>query len=169
MKKIVTGVVALILLQTHCFSQQNNPWENWSWLIGEWKGEGGGQPGQGEGTFSFSFDLDKKILVRKSHTEYPQPENKPNIVHTDLMIVYTGNSGSPSKSIYFDNEGHIINYTVSTTGKEIIFTSEKTSDSPIFRLTYSLLEKDLVDTRFEISMDGVNFRMYVQGKSRKIK
>ena len=48
--------------------------DNWTWLMGEWKGEGSGQPGQGEGTFSFSYDLNKNIIVRKSHSVFPATE-----------------------------------------------------------------------------------------------
>ncbi len=72
--------------------------------MGEWVGSG--QPGQGGGTFSFKPDLDQKILVRKSHSEYPASANKPEIIHDDLMVVYLDNPENRNKAIYFDNEGH---------------------------------------------------------------
>jgi len=103
-----------------CFSQQKSNWEKWNWLMGERIGEGSGQPGQGGGTFSFKLDLDQKILVRESHSEYPAIANKPKVIHDDLMIVYPDNTGNPSKAIYFDNEGHTINYSITYSDKSVI-------------------------------------------------
>jgi hypothetical protein len=149
------------------FGQQNSTWDNWNWLMGKWIGEGSGQPGQGGGSFSFSLDLDKKIIVRKSHSEYPAKDNKPAIIHDDLMIVYLDFNGTPSKAIYFDNEGHTINYQITYSDKSIVFTSDKIPDVPVFRLTYSLLDIDKVDTKFEMSDDGEKFITYIEGKSKK--
>ena len=71
--------------------------------------------------------------------------------------------------MYFDNEGHVINYTVSLTDKLITLTSLPSSNAPIFRLTYELLDQEIVNTKFEMSRDGVNFMTYVEGKSKKMK
>ena len=118
---------------------------------------------------SLSLDLDKKILVRKSHTEFPATDKKAKEIHDDLMIVYSDNSGNPSKAIYFDNEGHTINYAVTFSDKSIILTSEKIQNAPVFRLTYTLLEDKRVNTKFEMSQDGEKFTTYIEGKSRKTK
>jgi len=48
-------------------AQPDSLWSKWTWLVGEWSGEGNGKPGSGGGTFNFKPDLDQKILVRKSH------------------------------------------------------------------------------------------------------
>ena len=166
--KLILTIVLSGLLST-CFGQQNPGWDKFSWLIGEWAGEGSGQPGQGGGTFSFKLDLDQKILVRKSHSEYPATANKPKIIHDDLMVVYLDFSGNPGKAIYFDNEGHIINYSVTFSGQSIVFTSDKIPNIPVFRLTYTLLDEATVNTKFEMSQDGEKFMTYVEGKCKKIK
>lgn len=140
-----------------------------TWLIGQWEGLGKGQPGQGGGTFSFAFDLDKKIMVRKSHSEFPAVRNKPKIIHEDLMIIYLDNNENFNRAIYFDNEGHIINYRLTCKEKSIEMTSEKVTDSPFFRLTYTLLNHDSVFTKFEMSADGEKYKTYIEGKSKKIK
>jgi hypothetical protein len=159
---------ALLGIFVSCFGQQqNNVWTKWNWLIGEWVGEGSGQPGNGGGTFSFKNDLDNKILVRKSHSEYPAAANKPKVIHDDLLIVYLNDDGIPAKAIYFDNEGHIINYSVSFADKSIVFTSDKISNTPVFRLTYSLLADETINTKFEMSKDGVQFQTYIEGKSKR--
>jgi len=119
MKTKITLTVALFGLLTTCLAQSNSAWDKWSWLAGEWVGEGSGQPGQGGGTFSFKPSLDNKILVRESHSEYPAVGSKPKIIHNDLMIIYPDYSGNPVKAIYFDNEGHTINYSISYADKLI--------------------------------------------------
>ena len=119
MKTKLLLIIALLGFLTTGFGQQKVTWDKWEWLKGEWTGEGSGQIGVSSGTFSFSLDLDKKILVRKSHTEFPATDKKAKEIHDDLMIVYSDNSGNPSKAIYFDNEGHTINYVVTFADKSI--------------------------------------------------
>ncbi len=169
MKSKLYLTALLVMGITTCVAQQTATWEKWSWLMGQWKGEGNGQPGQGGGIFTFSPDLNDKILVRKSHSEYPATSSKPSIVHDDLMVVYLDLSGAPSKAIYFDNEGHTINYSISYADKTIILTSDKIPNAPIFKLTYTSLDNDTIDTKFEISRDGEKFMTYIEGKSKKIK
>ena len=157
-------ILALIVTMTiTCSAQQTTNWDKWTWLTGTWIGEGSGQPGQGGGTFSFAFDLDKNILVRKSHSEYPAAQNRPATIHDDLMIIYPATDGNASKAIYFDNESHVINYNVTFSEKAIVFQSEKIPDVPVFRLTYSLLENEIINTKFEMSQDGQNFMTYIEG------
>ena len=48
-------------------------------------------------------------------------------------------------------------------------TSEKNPNAPIFRLTYTLLDDNTVNTKFEMSQDGENFMTHIEGKSKKVK
>ncbi|HEY3370423.1 MAG TPA: hypothetical protein VGK10_06225 [Prolixibacteraceae bacterium] len=161
--------IALIAVMTTSFAQQNSTWAKWSWLMGEWKGEGSGQPGQGGGIFTFKPELNDKILVRTSHSEYPASGNRPATIHDDLLYVYLDQSGIASKAIYFDNEGHTINYSVSYPDQSIVLQSDPIPGGPIFRLTYSLLENQTINTKFEMSQDGVKFMTYIEGKSKRVK
>ncbi len=165
MKTNVLIVIFTLVFLINSFAQQAPAWEKWSWLIGEFSGEGSGKPGTGGGTFSFTPDLDNHVLIRKSHSEYPATQNKPAIIHNDLMVVYTNYTGNPSKAIYFDNEGHTINYAVTYAEKQVILLSEKIQGVPLFRLTYSLLDANKVSTKFEMAQDGENFFTYIEGKS----
>jgi len=160
--------VVLFSISINIFGQEKPSWKNWNWLMGSWIGEGSGEPGTGGGTFSFSLDLDEKILIRKSHSEYPAEDNKPVIIHDDLMIVYPDLNGIPSDAIYFDNEGHTIKYHIIYSENAIILTSEKNPGAPVFRLTYTLFNKDTIDTKFEMSQDGKDFMLYIEGESKKI-
>lgn len=168
-KKIWFILLTTFLIKVNCWGQHPVSWDKWNWLIGEWKGEGTGQPGAGSGVSVFSFDLNQNILTKKGHSEYPATDKKPNVVHDDMMIIYSNGAENPSKAIYFDNEGHVINYIITYADKTITLTGEKLSNAPVFRLTYSWLSNDMMDTRFEISQDGEKFMMYIQGKSKKVK
>lgn len=68
--------MALLIITSGVFGQQNQTWGNYNWLIANWAGEGSRHPGDGGGTFLFSLDLDENILVRKSHSEYPAANGK---------------------------------------------------------------------------------------------
>lgn len=161
---IVAPVIAFLSLTSMSFGQQDTTWQKWSWLIGDWVGEGSGKPGQGTGWFSIQPDLDGNILVRRNHSEYPAAKDKPAAIHDDLMIVYLDHSGQPGKAIYFDNESHTINYAVTYREKSIILTGDKVQNLPVFRLTYVWLVKDTISVKFEMSQDGKTFQTYTEGK-----
>ena len=90
-------------------------WQPYEFLLGEWEGGHEGDPKAGHGIFSFNFDLDRNILVRKSHTVFPDTPERHGYVHDDLLIIYTENTGD-MRGIYFDNEEHVIHYQVSLSG-----------------------------------------------------
>jgi hypothetical protein len=114
---------------------------------------------------SFHYILtDKKILVRKNHSEYPAAKDKPEIIHDDLMVVYLDYKENPDKTIYFDNENHVINYSISYTENTITLTSLKSGEMPVFRLTYYLIDKDILNVKFEMSQTGETFQTYTEGK-----
>jgi hypothetical protein len=83
--------VALIAFSSAIFAQQPQKtvnWDSWQFLLGEWKGKGGGGPGQGSGNFGFSLDLQKQILIRRNHSEYPATKDRAAYSHDDLMVIY---------------------------------------------------------------------------------
>jgi hypothetical protein len=165
--KLLT-VIIFSLLFTSANAQTADRWSKWHALIGNWQGEGSGEPGKGSGTFSFVPDLNKNILVRKSHSEYPATANNPATIHDDLMVVYGEEDGDPTSAIYFDNEGHVIHYHITYSENTVVLTG-KAGKGMTFRLTYIYTSTEKVVTRFEFSQDGVNFTTYVEGNSIKIK
>lgn len=179
-------VLVFLLLAGACFSQTNasakpaaapasgvattanaGPWADWGFLLGDWTlGEGGGKPGQGaSGTASFTVDLQGHVILRKNHSEYASVNGKPPVTHDDLMTIYE--EGGTTRAIYWDNEGHVIRYTVSISSdkKKIVFLSDKAAGGPVFRLTYEDLKPGTVKVGFEIAPPGKpdQFAMYVEG------
>jgi len=73
------------------------------------------------------------------------------------------------KPIYFDNEGHTINYAIAFADKSIVLTGDEILSVPVFRLTYTLPENGAINTKFEMPQDGENFMTYIEGISTKTK
>jgi len=174
MKNIhVVLLIASFTIIIDSFAQSKQPaWEKLNMLAGEWVAQGAGQPGQGEGSFSFQYDLDKKVMVRKNISEYPATGDKPAIAHKDLMVIYAGSTEEIVKAIYFDNEGHIINYSINFPDgdKTIQFVSDPLQNTPRFRLTYSFSDNEVININFEIAPSGTeNFKSYVKGSANRKK
>jgi hypothetical protein len=152
-------------------SGNDGTWTALGSLVGIWSGEGTGQPGLGTGGFSFAWDLQQKILVRKSHADYPATKERPAFSHQDLMIVYQEPDARLPKAVYFDNEGHVINYavTVSPDARSIVFLSESVPSTPRYRLTYIMNGKERVEMTFEIATPDKpgSFRTYIRADARR--
>ena len=115
------------------------------------------------GTYTFRPELGNHILAR--HTTSIEGCEGPSTFdcdHGDLLYVYQDGAGQPLKANYFDNEGHVIHYDVSTsTTTSVAFLSEPGS-GPQFRLTYQLAA-GVMTGRFQIHMPGQSdWRTYLE-------
>jgi hypothetical protein len=163
----------VLLLAHQGLAQQpkENSWDAWRTFLGKWTAEGGGQPGQATaGGFSFDLDLQGRVLVRRSYSEYPATGSKPPFRHDDLMVIYQEPEKGTSAE-YFDNEGNVIHYSVSFSEdkKTITFVSDVSSSAPRFRFIYRQLKDDLLGIEFDIAPPGKpdSFSKYVEGTARK--
>jgi hypothetical protein len=145
-------------------------WSRWSFLMGDWVGGGSGQPGQGEGTFSFSLDLQGRVISRRSRIEYPASAGRPASIHEDLMIIFK-TPGLPEKAVYFDNEGHAIEYVaiLADDGNSVTFVSSWDFSNPIFRLTYTKTADGGLAVKFEMAQPDrpSEFKVYLEGRARR--
>jgi hypothetical protein len=141
-----------------------------NFLLGEWMGEGGGAPGQGTGGFTFSPDLQNTVLVRKNYAEYAATQDKPAYRHDDLMVIYQS-PGDSLRAIYFDNEGHVINYAVDVLKdkKTVIFVSPPSARAPRFRLTNTLIDSTTMSIQFEMTPPGKpdSFSTYITATAHR--
>lgn len=73
--------------------------------------------------------------------------------------------------MYFDNEGHVIDYTAtwSAGGDTLTFLSKPTSGTPQFRLIYKRLDAQTLSVVFEMAALGQTgaFKPYVSGKLKR--
>src|SRR6266404_247911 len=116
----------LLIVATFLFSltAKADDWGPLQFLVGQWTGEGGGEPGQGSGSFSFTPDLQGKILVRKNFAEYPPSNGKPAYRHDDLMVIYRDGPSRQLRAIYFDSAEHTIEYSINPLDGGVMFVSE---------------------------------------------
>lgn len=147
-----------------------DPWTGLNFLVGEWEGVGSGAPGEAVGGTTFAFNLDKKILIRKNWAKYPpKPGEKTGLSHEDLMIIYPSADGSSFRAVYFDNEGHVIHYTVAfpQAPNSAVFETDSAQQGPRFRMTYELKSDKGLENTFWIAPPGGEFKVYVQGSLRR--
>jgi hypothetical protein len=146
-------------------------WSDFRFLLGDWVGEGEGQPGRGLGGFSLVPDLQGKVLVRRSQSVYPAASGRPASTHDDLMVIFRQDGGTPVRASYFDSEGHVILYSVSVTPdkQSLIFISDNPPSMPQFRLTYAKGKSETVSIKFEIAPPGKlgEFKTYLDGNVRR--
>jgi len=106
------------------------------------------------GTYTFRRELGGHILARRSTSDAGcKGPATFDCEHGDILYVYEEAPGQPLKAIYFDNEGHVIHYAVSTpTPTSVVFLSEP-GPGPQFRLSYELKDSLLVG-KFQSLMPG---------------
>jgi hypothetical protein len=153
-----------VLLAAYAFAQTTEaPFQPIAFLMGEWVGEGGGKPGDSTGWFSFALDLDKKIAVRKNHADLK------NGVHDDLMVAYADPGRKGLRAIYWDNEGHVINYVVESVADGVRFLSDPAAPGPRYRLTYKKTGQKTISIQFDIAPPGKPdaFAPYISASARR--
>jgi len=166
-------MIAALLLGGSAWAQAPKPAESWTplnFLIGEWEGVGSGAPGEAVGSTSFAFSLDKKILIRKNWAQYPPKTGEKNgLSHEDLMIFYPTVTGPSFRAIYFDNEGHVLQYSVSFGEKQdfTVLETDSTQPGPRYRLTYEGKVGGILENIFSIAPPGGEFKVYVRGSLKK--
>ena len=147
-------------------------WEGWEFVLGTWEGEGSGEPGQATaGGFSFAPDLDGRILVRRSFTEWAASAGRPGFRHDDLIVVDRDPSGTP-RATYWDNEGHRIDYevAVSDTPRTITFQTRERPGSERIRFVYWDRGPGRLEFTFDIAAPGTSaFTTHVRGTARRVK
>ncbi len=131
-----------------------DPWAAWRFVLGDWVGEGSGEPGAATSEFSFHPALDGKILIRRNRTDIHASKDHPASRHEDMLVVYP--EGSDMRAIYFDNEGHVIHYTASFSadGNKLTFLSATLPSAPRMRLTYEKSKNGALNISFDIAPPG---------------
>jgi len=151
--------------------EQVTAWTPLEFLVGTWTGEGAGNPGNATGGFSFKWALQQKVLIRESNADYPATKDRPAVSHQDMTMVYEDPATKRLKAIYFDNEGHVINYTITVSQgmADIIFQGEVNPGSPVYRLTYTKTGSATLKLKFEIAAPEKPqvFVTYVEGLARR--
>lgn len=125
-----------------------------AFLLGDWEGGGSGTPGQGSGGTSFAPRLQDRVIVRTNFATIAATDKASASRHDDLMIIYVDDQGA-IRADYYDNEGHVLRYAVTTIGEgQVVFTSEASSNAPRYRITYQAAPEGIVKGSFAMASPG---------------
>lgn len=168
----VAGLFVLALTQNgRILSAPADPWMALAFLEGTWNAHtrAGFAGAQSNGTYSFKPELKHHVLVRSSEA-YAACKGPANFdcKHSDMLYVYEEAGNQPLKAIYFDNEGHVIHYTVATPNSNTaVFISDASPSGPQYRLVYDL--KDLVMSgKFQMRVPGqAEWKSYLEWSGAK--
>lgn len=106
------------------------------------------------GSYTFRSELNGHIVARHTAAAGCKGPDDFNCQHGDLLYMYTDGPSQPLRAIYFDNEGHVIHYTVTTpTSNAAEFLSDPAGMGPQFRLIYKL-NNNVMSGKFQIRMPG---------------
>jgi hypothetical protein len=147
-----------------------DPWQSLRFLTGTWqaKTQGGSAKAAGSGTYTFRLELQNHVLARHSSSADCGGPADFNCKHSDLLYVYQDGGSQSYKAIYFDNEGHVIHYDVSTpAANTVTFLSDASHPGPQFRLIYAL-DGAIMSGKFQMRMPGQrDFASYLEWTGAK--
>jgi hypothetical protein len=162
-------LVAFVLAGGALFAQDNALWRPLEFLIGTWeaKTSGGSAGAAASGTYSFQTELKGHVLARHSDNSGCKGPADFDCLHSDLLYIYPG---APYRAVYFDNEGHVIQYDVSTPSPTmVVFLSNGPKTEPAFRLIYELKGSTMFG-KFQMRLPGQDeFRSYLEWSGGKAK
>jgi hypothetical protein len=167
-------ILSLVLLLTSPLLAQGSAapgsWKALGFLEGTWAGKTQGSRGAStSGKYTFQRELDGHILARHS-TNDPGCKGPVGFdcQQSDLLYVYEDAPSKSLKAIYFDNEGHVIHYDVSTPdATTAVFLSDASQSGPRFRLLYEL-KGSVMTGRFQVQMPGqTEWKSYLEWSGGK--
>ena len=143
-------------------------------LLGTWTADVG-LTAKPMGSYVFRRELDGKILARHATGDATCADATNTgamsavCAHRDLLYVYQDSAGAPLKAIYFDSEGHVIQYSVTIRHEGgaygvrdyATFLSEASALGPRFRLSY---ERNTDTYTKKTSMSGKFEQLLPNGK-----
>jgi hypothetical protein len=152
----IFGLVCTILNAQNQLPTGKDQWNSLSYLEGTWdartQGEASGVAAAG--TYSFKKELGGHILARHTSAAGCKGPADFNCEHSDLLYIYQDTPDQPLKAIYFDNEGHVIHYRVSTPAPgSAIFISDPAVPGPQYQLVYELTGA-VMSGKFQMRMPG---------------
>jgi hypothetical protein len=122
------------------------------------------------GSYTFRKELGGHVLARHSTSSSCKAPTDFDCQHGDLLYVYVEEPGQRLKAIYFDNEGHVIHYNISTpTSSSVEFLSDSSMPGPQFRLSYDL-KNEVMTGKFQVHMPGGGeWKSYLEWSGKKIR
>jgi len=147
-----------------------DPWLGVRFLVGSWESKttGGIAQAKASAGYAFRLELREHILARHSRSGACNAPDDFDCQHSDLLYLYPNPNGGALQAIFFDNEGHVIHYDVSTPApNSVVFISDPVQPGPQYRLSYELVA-GVLSGKFELKMPGqLDFVSYLEWGGKK--
>lgn len=144
-----------------------DPWIPFKSFIGDWTGQGSGEPGKGNYERSYQFILNGKFIeVRNKSTFEPTTSNTKGEVHEDLGYISFDRSLKKFRLRQFHIEGFVNQYlldSISPDQKTIVFVTESIENIPAgwkAKETYRILSENELEETFELAEPGKVYEVY---------
>ena len=149
---------------------KTDPWFGLRFLLGSWSAKtfGGVAQAQVSASYSFRMELRDHVMARHSRSGSCSAPDDFDCLHNDLLYIYPAANGTALEAIYFDNEGHVIHYSVSSPKPgTAVFLSDPAQPGPQYRLSYTLLD-GVMTGQFEMKMPGqTEFTSYLEWSGKR--
>lgn len=168
MKKLLFLLLLLPVISRAQLTKRDSLWLPIHFFIGEWTGQGGGEPGQGTYVRSYKWIMDKRYIEVNNQSTYPPSGANKNKgeVHADKGFFSYDGTRKCFMLRQFHTEGFINQYkldSISPDKKFIVFVSEAIENIPAgfrARESYKIVgENEFIET-FEIAEPGKDFELY---------
>lgn len=164
-------VFLLVLLPAFTFGQQKRDsiWAPMNFFIGEWRGEGGGEPGMGTYQRSYKSVLNGTAIEVRNMSKYAPTEKYPKgEVHEDYGNIFYDKARKTFLLRQLHVEGFANDYvleSISADKKTLTFVSEVIINIPKgwkARETYRILAPNEFEETFELAPPDKEFAIYTK-------
>lgn len=167
MKALLFLVIFLPFVAAAQNSVKTDPWAPFKPFIGNWTGEGGGEPGNGSYERSYQFIMGNKFIEVRNKSTYPPSANNPKgEVHEDLGYISYDRSLKTFRLRQFHIEGFVNEYlldSISPDQKTLIFITESIENIPAgwkAKETYRILSDTRIEETFELAAPQKAYEVY---------
>jgi hypothetical protein len=147
-----------------------DPWASLRFLVGAWEAKttGGVAQAQVSGGYAFRLELRDHVLARHSRGNGCKAPDDFDCQHGDLLYIYPAATGQGFQAIYFDNEGHVLRYDLSTPKvNSVVLVTDPAQPGPQYRLSYELVD-GVMSGKFELKLPGQpDFTSYLEWSGKR--
>jgi hypothetical protein len=174
MPRAIRIALSLCFLASIATAQTTDGLAEMRWLIGDWAGQGEGDPGTSTSERHTEAILDNHYLRVNGRSVYPIQERNPKgEVHAELDMWSYDRKRKAIVLRQFDTLGFVTTYVLdraaSTTDRWVLNAEHLENVPQGWRARYTYTRKSLTEYEemLELDMDGKGFKPYVTNRFRK--